>query len=155
MAVPARQLEPAPRRRAAPRRRSVRPVPRSAHPARRAPARRAPSRRSRRFPFLVLSLLVTAAMVVALASAQAMVAQGSFRMAELSDQAQALEAEYDRLRFAAARLSSPERVTRAAREAGLVLPTEVELLAVGGTTPRPPALPEATFALKDEPGGAG
>jgi len=151
MAVPARRLERAPR----PRPQAVRPPPRRSAPARDA-RRRAPARRARRVPFLAFALLVVAAMVVGLASAQALVAQGSFRQAELARQAQALEEEHGRLRLAAARLSSPERVTRAARKAGLVIPGEVEILAVRGAgSPRPPALPEATFALKDEPGGAG
>ena len=147
MAVPARRLE------------RTRPQPRPVRPVRAVPApstRRAPRRRGHRVPFLVFALFVTAAMVVALASAQALVAQGSFRKAELARQAELLEQEHGRLRLAAARLSSPERITRAAHRAGLVLPDEVEILAVDGSSdPRPPALPEATFALKDEPGGAG
>lgn len=120
MAVPARRL---PERR----RRGPRP------PARRAASSRRPSpRRARRVPFLLFALVVVTATVLALASAQALVAQGSFRLAELSRQAEELQREQVRLRLKVARLSAPERVLRAARKAGLVLPQRVEIVAVRG-----------------------
>lgn len=146
MAVPARTLQPAPRRG-------------PSTPARRprspATARRPASSRGRRVPFLVFALLVTTAMVVLVAAAQALVAQGAFRMSELEDKAVRLEQDYGRLRLEMARLSSPERVRRAARKAGLVLPGEVEILAVrmGDEGPTPPA--DETLALPEAAGGSG
>lgn len=152
MAVPARTLErPRPRPRPeAPRRRTRGSASRRSSPA--AGARR----RSRRVPFLVFALLVTTAMVVLVAAAQALVAQGAFRMSELEEKAVRLEQEYGRLRLDLARLSSPERVRRAALEAGLVLPGEVEILAIrmeDESGPRPPA--EETLALPGAGGGSG
>jgi cell division protein FtsL len=71
---------------------------------------------------------MVAATVVGLVSAQALVAQDSFRVAVLSAQAKQLEARYGRLRLEVAELSSPDRIAAAARKAGLVLPEEVEIL---------------------------
>lgn len=105
---------------------------------------------------MVLALLVTTALVVLLAAAQALVAQGSFRMAELQRRVVELEQEHGRLRLEVAELSSPERVTRAAREAGLVLPGEVEILAVRtGRERKATTPPEATLALPRGFGGSG
>jgi cell division protein FtsL len=118
MAVPARRLptgRPSDRRRleSVPRRRSAAPR---------------PTRRRRRVPFLLFSLVMVAATVVGLVSAQAMVAQDSFRIADLSAKAERLEGSYGRLRLEVAELSAPDRIVAAARKAGLVLPEEVEIL---------------------------
>lgn len=69
-------------------------------------------------------------MVLLLVSAQALVTQGAFRRAELEKKAEELEEEHGRLRLRVAQLSAPERVIRAARKAGLVLPERIEILAV-------------------------
>lgn len=130
MAVPARRLREEPRRRPSGTRRP-------STGARRPSARRTSRPRSRRLSFLLFSLVVVMGMVLLLVSAQAMVAQSSFRVTELQERVQKLEQDHDRLRIEAARLSSPERIMRAARQAGLVLPDEVEILAVSGKAARP------------------
>lgn len=126
MAVPARHLDDLPRRRPAEKtQRTSRP------PARR--TSRTPARSSpRRGPFLLFAGAVVTAMVLLLASAQALVAQSSFRISDLQDRVGRLEEEHGRLRIEAARLGAPERIIRAAKEAGLVLPEEVEILTVHG-----------------------
>ncbi|HUG88288.1 MAG TPA: hypothetical protein VMP42_05935 [Actinomycetota bacterium] len=123
MAVAARRLEEVARRRPAARTRRPSPA------GRRAPARHT---RTRRLPFLLFALVVVSAMVLLLASAQALVAQSAFHIAELRDRVDRIENDHSRLRLDAARLSSPERIVRTARRAGLVLPDRVEILAVSG-----------------------
>lgn len=124
MAVAARRLEEVARRRPATRTRRPSPA------GRRATARHTP--RARRLPFLLFALVVVSAMVLLLASAQALVAQSAFHIAELRDRVDRIENDHSRLRLDAARLSSPERIVRTARRAGLVLPDRVEILAVSG-----------------------
>ena len=149
MAVPARRLTyqgPSPGRGLA--------VPVS--PARKAAPR--PVRHRRRVPFLLFSLVMMAATVVGLVSAQAFVAQDSFRIADLSAEAERLEASYGRLRLEVAELSAPDRIVAAARKAGLVLPEEVEILRLPAVTARPQEPAEETgpaLALKGVPGGEG
>jgi len=123
MAVAARRLEEVARRRPAARTRRPTPA------GRRASARHT---RTRRLPFLLFALVVVSAMVLLLASAQALVAQSAFHIAELRDRVDRIENDHSRLRLDAARLSSPERIMRTARRAGLVLPDRVEILAVSG-----------------------
>lgn len=150
MSVPARRL------------REGRPTPKARRPAsapgRRFSAARRPIRRRRRVPFILFSLLLVAATVVGLVSAQALVAQESFRLAHLSAEADRLEASYGRLRFEVAELSSPDRIAAAARKAGLVLPEEVEILRLPkvkgrGQEPRPGPGSAAILAMKGVPGG--
>ena len=115
-----------------------------------------PIRRRRRVPFLLFALLLVAAIVVGLVSAQALVAQESFRMADLSAEADRLEASYGRLRLEVAELSSPDRIVDAARKAGLVLPEEVEELrlpAIGGGSSDATDTGESVLALKGVLGG--
>lgn len=121
MAIPARRAEVLPR-----------PAPPPRH-RRSAAVRRLPRRRGRRIPFVLVAGLVVAAMLIVLASAQAIVAQGAFQLSDLSDRAQQLEAEADRLRLRVARLSTPDRIAAAGRRAGLASPTRVEIL--GDATP--------------------
>jgi cell division protein FtsL len=130
------------------------PVSRRARPALR-PAPR-PIHRRRRVPFLLFSLLMVAATVVGLVSAQALVAQESFRIADLSAEADRLEASYGRLRLEVAELSAPDRIVEAARKAGLVLPAEVEMLRLPavGRGPQPSAAAtDSVLALKGVLGG--
>ncbi len=133
MAVPARQMQPA----SVPRRRPT-PAPRPA-----------PSTRAgrRRLPFMLVALLAVASMVVAVVIAQALVAQESFRLNALTQQAEVLEEGYGELRLQAAELSAPERIAEAARQAGLVLPEEVEVIRV-------PGIPDATIP-EGQPGTTG
>ncbi|MGH2691982.1 MAG: hypothetical protein ACRDHM_05720 [Actinomycetota bacterium] len=81
-----------------------------------------------RLPFLLLSAVLVATLVLMLTSVQALLAQGAFRLSSLGQQAQKLEQESDFLRLRLARLSSPERVAAAARRSGLVTPERVEIL---------------------------
>jgi hypothetical protein len=67
-------------------------------------------------------------MLVLLASAQALVAQGAFRLDDLSERADRLEVETDVLRLRVAELSTPDRIAAAGRRAGLVRATEVQVL---------------------------
>lgn len=99
----------------------------------RATVRRLPRRRGLRIPFPLVAGAVLAALLIVLASAQAIVAQGAFRLSDLTDRAQRLEAEADRLRLRVARLSTPDRIAAAGRRAGLAAPTRVEIL--GGEGP--------------------
>jgi cell division protein FtsB len=74
--------------------------------------------------------MVAAAMVTILATAQALVAQGSFRLSELSRRADELEARTSALQARVATLSVPGRIEAAARRQGLVVPERIELLVV-------------------------
>lgn len=146
MAVPARRLPNAP------------PTPsrRPASVPRRRPAARRPLRRKRRVPFLLFSLVMVAATLIGLVSAQALVAQDSFRVADLSAEAERLEASYGRLRLEVAELSAPDRIAAAARKAGLVLPEEVEILrlpAVSDQEQDSTGESGPALALKGVPGG--
>ena len=84
--------------------------------------------RHRRLPFLFLSAILVASLVLMLTSVQALLAQGAYRLSNLGRQAEQLELESDFLRLRLARLSSPERVAAAARRGGLVTPERVEIL---------------------------
>ena len=79
-------------------------------------------------PFAAFALLMTAAMVVLLVAAQALVAQGSFRLSSLSRQATELAEGNVALRARVAELDTPGRIESAARRGGLVLPERMELL---------------------------
>jgi cell division protein FtsB len=88
-----------------------------------------PRARRRRLPFVLLSALLVVGLLLMLTSVQALVSQGAFRLSSLASQAEQLELESDFLRLRLARLSSPERLTAAARRSGLVYATErVEIL---------------------------
>jgi cell division protein FtsL len=121
MAVPARQVGQLPKPR--PALRPVRPQPR--------PVRRT----RRRTPFALFSLAVITVLVVILASAQAMVAQEAFRVADLTRSLETLEEGHGQLRLKVAELSSPQRLVRAARRHGLVLPDRVEILQIDPARP--------------------
>ena len=122
MAVPARRVRDL----------GSRPVPRLA--AVPSTGRQRPRLRSRprRAPFLFFSALVVAGMLILLASAQAIVAQGAFRLSELTDRADRLEVETDMLRLRLAQLSTPDKIAAAGRRAGLTSPTQVEVLGRDG-----------------------
>jgi hypothetical protein len=123
MAVPARRIRHQP-----PRPRLV-PVEDGSRRSRRvSPRRRGRPRGSA--PFVLFALVVTAVMVTILATAQALVAQGSFRLSELTRRADELEARTSALQGRVATLSVPGRIEAAARRQGLVVPKRIELIVV-------------------------
>jgi hypothetical protein len=124
MAVPARRAEELAQR--GRRGRAGGRLPTAERPAAR--IRRLPRRRARRAPFVLFSALVVATMLILLASAQALVAQGAFRLEDLAGRADRLEVETDVLRLRVAQLSTPDRIAAAGRRAGLMPPTQVEVL---------------------------
>jgi cell division protein FtsL len=137
VAVPAPRLARAPGRRPA-----VRAVP--GRPVRRQPAGR------HRLPFLLLATIIVTGMVVGLVSAQTLVAQGSFRLQELSERADRLEAGFGRLRLRADRLSSLDRIERAGRRAGLKPAARLYFLTVpqrADDTPAPDPAAQADAAI--------
>jgi hypothetical protein len=67
---------------------------------------------------------VVTALGVGLVSAQTLVAQESFRLQELREEAERLEREFGRLRLRADTMSTLERIERAGRRAGLVYPAD-------------------------------
>jgi hypothetical protein len=75
------------------------------------------------------------ALVMILASAQAMVAQEAFRVADLTRSVERLEEGHGRLRLKVAELTSPQRLVRSARRFGLVLPDRVEILQIDPARP--------------------
>jgi cell division protein FtsL len=81
-----------------------------------------PRRRRRTVPFLLAAGVLVGALVLSVASLQALVAQTSFRMEDLTRRDAALRQEYGDLRLEIARLSSPGRIAEEARRLGLRLP---------------------------------
>ena len=130
-------------------RRATRPTPRARARGRHLRVVRA--RRAPNVPFYIGSFVIVGALVVSIVSAQAMVSQGSFHLQELTRRTRALEEAYGELKLEAARLSSPGRIATEARDLGLRLPEEVNILYVkmpaeesrGRPGPQRPA-----FALK-------
>jgi cell division protein FtsL len=121
MAVPARKVRQLPAARPA-----LRPVPPRPGPVR---------RQRRRTPFALFSLTVVTLLVMFLASAQAIVAQQAFRVADLTRSIERLEEGHGQLRLKVAERTSPQRLVRAARRFGLVLPDRVELLEIDPARP--------------------
>lgn len=72
--------------------------------------------------FSVTALCLVGALVLAIVSLQAVLAQGSFRTGELSRRAAELRTANERLELEVASLSAPGRIAREARRLGLVLP---------------------------------
>jgi len=74
-------------------------------------------------------------LVVGVASLQAVVSQGSFRMQDLTRHNLELQQEYGRLKLEVAELSSPGRIAARARRLGFRLPQpgDVSTLRVKGT----------------------
>jgi len=128
MAVPARKVRQLPAARP-----TLRPVPPR---TRKAPTRPRPARRARRrTPFALFSLTLVTLLVMLLASAQAIVAQQAFRVADLTRSIERLEEGHGQLRLKVAEMTSPQRLVRAARRFGLVLPDRVELLEIDPVRP--------------------
>jgi cell division protein FtsL len=118
---------PSPRRRTAPK---LVPVP--APKTRRSPSRREttaprpapPPLRARRRPlaFLVFASLVVGSLVLGLTGLNAVLAQGSFLIADLSHRVDRLQQEFERKQLEVAKLSAPARISREAAGLGMVLP---------------------------------
>jgi hypothetical protein len=106
--------------------------------------------RAPRVPFALLSMVVVTATVLLLTGVQALMAQGAFRLSDLSERAERLGVERDLLRLRLARLSAPDRVARAGSQVGLVLPEQVEVLpsptlrSASSTRPGSPTTPAAS-----------
>jgi cell division protein FtsL len=83
-------------------------------------------------PFVLLFLVVTGILVTTLVAAQALVAQGSFRIHELQRRVDALHSAYGQLRLRYAELASPGRIEAAAKDAGLIAQQRLEVLPVPG-----------------------
>jgi len=99
----------------------------------RTPIARAP--RLSRLPFLIASFVLVGMLVVGVASLQAVVSQGSFRMQDLTRHNIELQQEYGRLKLEVAELSAPGRIAARARRLGFRLPQpgDVSTLRVKGT----------------------
>jgi hypothetical protein len=84
------------------------------------------------------------------ASVQAVVSQGSFRMQELTRRNVELEEDYGRLKLRVAQLSAPGRIAAEARRLGFHVPDAVRPLPVRGTVPvnRLSGTGEPLFSLK-------
>jgi hypothetical protein len=82
-------------------------------------------------PFLLLSALLVAGVLVLLTSAQALVAQDAFRLSALTARAERIRVDNTLLRLEVAELATPDRISEAGRRAGLVRPHRVVIL--GGT----------------------
>jgi len=98
-------------------------------------------------------VVVVGLLVLGVTSVQALVAQTSFRMQDLTKKTAALQQDYGRLRLDVARLSSPERISNEARRLGLTLPGpgDVKTLYVeggGSTDGGAHAGGQPSFALK-------
>ena len=96
--------------------------------------------RPRRLPFLAISLFVVGLLIAAVAGVQAVIAQSSFRMDDLSRQAQQLQQRNGELRLEIAELGSPKHLERAARRMGLREPdpSGVRVLTVRNGDPNGP-----------------
>lgn len=88
--------------------------------------------RPRTLPFLIASFLIVGTLVVGVASVQAVVSQGSFRMQELTRRNVELEEDYGRLKLRVAELSAPGRIATEARRLGFHVPADVSALPVKG-----------------------
>ena len=127
----------------------LKPVPSPA--TRRPPSRRAvpasrpvPSPlRARRRPlaFLVFATAVIGTLVLGLTALNAVMAQGSFRIADLSQRVDRLHRELERKQLDVARLSAPGRISRLAAGLGMVepKPRDVRVIHVRGTSAGPSA----------------
>lgn len=107
--------------------------------------------RPRRLPFVIASFLIVGTLVLGVASVQAVVSQGSFRMQELTKRNAELEDEYGRLKLEVAELSAPGRIARQARRLGFHVPGSVSALPVKGAVPvngGPGTVGRPVFSLK-------
>jgi cell division protein FtsL len=113
-------------------------------------ARRRPP--GRRVPFLIASAFLVGALVLSVATLQALISQNSFRLRELSRRGAVLQESVGRLNLEVARLSSPGRIARMARRSGLQLPGEVHVLPIDGEDSLGNVQSGPGFAMKSAPG---
>jgi len=86
----------------------------------------------------VFASIVVGAMVLGLTALNAMLAQTSFRLDDLSSKADRLSADYRQKQLEVAMLTSPGRIAREARWRGMQLPapSAVQVIHVPGTRVR-------------------
>ena len=105
-----------------------------------APRPDSPPRRARRRPlaFLVFASLVVGALVLGLTALNAVLAQGSFRIDDLSHRVDRLQQDYDRKELEVSRLSAPGRIAREAAGLGMALPepSHVKVIHLRPSRPR-------------------
>jgi cell division protein FtsL len=142
-------------------RRAPRQAPRAQRPRLRAVA---PVVRVRRLPFLLLTLAVIVAGVLALVSLNVAVNQQSFQISRLQRDTRAAEARWTDLQAEVDRLKAPARIAEAARDAGLVPAGRARMVTWPGSRLRgrdvaspgaatSPAAPGAGLARGDEESG--
>jgi cell division protein FtsL len=76
----------------------------------------------RRLPFLIACFVFVGSLVVAVVSVQALVAQSSFQMQQVTRRNAVLAQAAGRLQLEIAQLSAPSRMAKEARKLGLRLP---------------------------------
>jgi cell division protein FtsL len=108
----------------------------------------------------VFSALLVGGLVLGLTAFNAVLAQSSFRIGDLSKKVQELSQTYERLQLEEARLSSPGRIAGAAKKLGMKLPDTVEVIHVRMPRPNdgPPSRADESarsLALKAVVGGIG
>jgi cell division protein FtsL len=123
MSTAARKLDVAPRPGVRPSRTAAARPPRITPPH---PHRRA--RRGSPFAFWVLVAIVTAVLIIGIASLSALFVQSSFSVDDLRSTLGALEQQQETLREQVAEASSPHRVMAWARERGMRTPSSVVIL---------------------------
>lgn len=77
-------------------------------------------------------------MILGLVTMNALLAQASFGIDDLSTKVQGLSRRYEELTREAATLSAPDRIAAWARKQGMRLPDEIHILHVPGTGPAAP-----------------
>jgi cell division protein FtsL len=106
-----------------------------------------------RVPFLIMSFVLTGALLFGVVTLQAILSQTSFRMGRLERQGTELRQNYGQLKLEVARLSAPGRIAHEAKRLGLRLPdpSQVRTLSVQAPTPvatTPVSGTAPSFALK-------
>jgi len=77
--------------------------------------------------FFLLASVLIGSLVLALAVVNALLAQASFRVKDLSDRVGSLSQGYERKQLRVAELSAPDRIARQAHRLGLALPSSEDV----------------------------
>jgi cell division protein FtsL len=87
----------------------------------------------------VFAAVVIGALVLGFTALNAVLAQGSFRITDLSHRVDRLQQGYDRKQLEVARLSAPGRIAREAAGLGMALPnpSQVKVIHLRPSRPRP------------------
>lgn len=107
------------------------------------PPRATPSRLHRRarrgspFAFWILVAVVAGVLIIGIASLSAMLVQTSFQGDDLRTQLGSLQEQHEVLREQVAAASSPQRIMHWARERGMRMPQDVEILHLPATDGEP------------------